>query len=323
MSINWGSYNGHLRVGIAHSISPSSPSHSDTTVKVTWDYYVGTDGWNFSGDSSTLHENCDGWGGTNDNFTNNLSSGHMKVGSHTETYSIDYSSGSKSASASLSGAYNGASPSHSVSVNLPDRPVATPSAGEAVTFVSATTTTADLTWDAPDDNGGSGVDQYQLQVSTGSGFSSSSIDYDSTFSGTGAESHTATGLTPNTHYYARVRAHNSAGWGDWTSSTYCQFTTDGGVPAAPDTPTRTNRTQNSITVSWPVVSGNGGGAVTYDVECYSDAGLTSLVDSATGLTDTFYQFTGLSPNTEYWFRARASNADFGAGSWSGIYFYLT
>jgi len=306
MAIDWGPYNGHLRVGIDHTINPSSPSHSDTTVDVTWKYYVDSDGWNFN-DPEVLHESADGWGGRDDSFTNNSSGASILVGTTTVTYSISYSSGSKSASANLTGAYNGATPSHSVTVNLPDRPVAAPSAGEAPYWDTLYTNKADVSWNAPTDNGGDTVDKYECQVATGSGFASSAIVVDDTVLGSGFTNHTVTGLNPNTHYYLRVRAHNSAGWGDWTSSTYCQFTTLAGGPSTPGTPSLVSRDTQSINLAWQGSDANGGGTVTYTVQCASDSGFTNIVNTGT-TTATSMAFGGLASNTTFYFRVKASNS---------------
>lgn len=311
MAIDWGPYNGHLRVGIDWVTSPASPSHSDTSVDVTWKFYVDSDGWNFS-DPQALHENADGWAGTTTNFTNNSTGGAILVDTHKETYGISYNSGSKSASANLTGAYNGATPSHSVNINLPDRPVATPSNGEAPSAGTITTDGATITWSVPSDDGGAAVDNYEVQISTGSGFGSGVV-VDHTMGGTG-RSYTTTALSANTHYYVRVRAHNSAGWGDWTSATGCQFTTTGGLPDTPIGLTTVSKTSTSVTIGWKASATNGGGQVTYTVDLYSDANLTTLVSSAS-TTTTNHQFTGLSANTTYYARVQASNT-FGSSTWS-------
>lgn len=314
MAIDWGPYNGHLRVGIDHTISPSSPSHSDTSVTVTWKYYVDSDGWNFN-DNMYLHEGADGWAGTTTYFDCNTSGASILVDTHSETYSISYNSGSKSANANITGAYNGATPSHSVTVNLPNRPVAAPSAGEAPTAGSIGVTSATISWSAPTDNGGDTVDKYELQVSTGSGFGSGVVYDNANILGSGAQSQAVTGLNANTHYYARVRAHNSAGWGDWTSSTYCQFTTNAGGPDTPGGLAMTSRDNQSINIAWKASSANGGGTVNYEVQCASDSGFTNIVNSIASTTATSAAFGGLASNTTFYFRVRASNTG-GTSSWS-------
>lgn len=310
MAISWGGYNGHLRVGIDHVISPANPAHSDTTVDVTWKYYVDSDGWNFA-DPETLQEGADGWGGTSASFFNSSSGNSILVDTHKETYNISYSSGSKSANANLTGAYNGASPSHSVTVNLPDRPVATPSAGESPVISSITSTSFVMTWGFVTDNGGATVDKYEVQVDNSSNFASPVYD-NTNVTGTGPL--TISGLSSNTTYYMRMRAHNSAGWGDWTNNYTIQ--TQAGGPSAPGTPLMTSRTSTQIAVSWSAASANGGGAVTYEIQCSTVNTFATTVSDVSGLTVTNRTVTGLTAGTTYYFRVRATNSA-GTSGWSG------
>lgn len=314
MAINWGSYNGHLRVGIDWSISPANPNAGDTSVSVTVSFYVGSDGWNFSGDSSTLHESMTGWS-RDDGFTNNLSGGYMKVGQNTKSYSISSNSGNINASANLTGAYNGASPSKSVSISLPNRPspsVQPPSGGEGMSISLVTDTTAHFEWNEPTDNGGAVVDQYQIQVADNKGMNSPVVNT----TNSGGRLYNATGLTPNTKYYVRVRAHNSAGWGPWTSVDYAaaQFTTDGTTPTAPGTPNQIAHTQTSINLSWKNSDSRGGGNITYTCDCATDSGFTTIVDTYSGSLSSA-AFTGLTVGTTYYFRVRATNS-FGNSGYS-------
>lgn len=305
MAIEWGSYDGHLRVGIDVTISPANPSYSDTTVKVTWTFYADSDGWNFSDNNENYHYWGDGFD-TTASFDNHITGSAVKVATHSQTYGISSNSGSKTANAHLSGVYNGASPTKARSINLPNRPAAPvkpPSAGEAPSASSITASSALISWAPPTDNGGEGVDQYRLQVDNNSSFATPK--YDATFSGSGSDSRTATGLDPNTTYYARVVAHNSAGWGDWTLSTYCPFTTLGTAPSTPGTPTLSAKAQNSLTVSWKASTANGGGTVSYSLQYDTSSSFTS----PTTLTPsgTSQKINSLATATTYFFRVRASN----------------
>ncbi|MCF8536937.1 MAG: fibronectin type III domain-containing protein [Candidatus Nanopelagicales bacterium] len=69
-----------------------------------------------------------------------------------------------------------------------------------------------LTWTAPTHTGTSSISSYTIEYGTASDFSSAS----STTSAT--TSKTVTGLTANTLYYFRVKATNTSGSGDWSSS---------------------------------------------------------------------------------------------------------
>jgi len=69
-----------------------------------------------------------------------------------------------------------------------------------------------------------------------------------------------------------------------------------------------------------------GDALTYDFEVYSDAALTTLVTSVSGEPETATQTewkvdVALAENTEYWWRARASDGNT-AGPWSSVETFL-
>lgn len=310
MAIYWGSYSAHARAGISYTISPSSPSHNDTEVNVTWNYYAGTDGYGFD-DNWTYSYSADGWTGGSESVQGSGFSSKL-IQSHTVTYGINYgSTKTVSASGSIRGMYNGGTPDVTVNAVLPARPYAKPSAGENPTASGVGNTDVTISWSAPTDNGGDGVDQYQLQIDTGTGFTSPIWNH--TFNQTGAASDHATGLTPNTHYYARVRAHNSVGWGDWTPATYCQFTTLGGVASSPSAFVSSSWTQTSVSLSWRASNGNGGGAITYRVQQSTTSAFTSPVEQTT--TKLGATFSGLVAATTYYFRVRAENS-FGNSGWS-------
>lgn len=312
MSIHWGGYSGHARAGISASISPQNPDHSDTTVKVTWEYYAGTDGWGFV-DTWSYSYDAESWGGGSESVEGRGFSSKL-IQTHSINYNINYDNKrTVSANAHIRGLYNGGTPDVSYSIDLPKRPPTTPSAGMAPSASSVSNTDATISWGPPNDNGGSSVDQYQLQVSRGSGYGGGLV-YDQSFSQTGNASRDVNGLEPNTHYYARVRAHNSAGWGDWTSATGCQFTTTGGLPSTPTGLIYLKKDQTSIRVAWNSAASNGGGAVDYDVRWgLQGAGFTGQVNAGTGEAKTI---SGLTPNTAYSFQVRSHNS-FGYSSWSG------
>lgn len=119
-----------------------------------------------------------------------------------------------SVSASWSGVeYWGATLSASESYSVPARPVYPPSAPGTPTVSAVEVETATLSWTAPSATNGSAVDYYQVQVDDDPAFGSPVISTTDT-----ASPYAATGLPPGTVLKARVRAHNSAGYGAWSGT---------------------------------------------------------------------------------------------------------
>lgn len=94
---------------------------------------------------------------------------------------------------------------------------------------------------------------------------------------------------------------------------------------APTVPTLTNPANATLgvtiptTLDWSAVTGAG---ITYEVDIASDAGFTTIVDQATGLTSNTYDATGLLENTTYYWRARAVNSC-GSSAWSTTFSFTT
>lgn len=101
-------------------------------------------------------------------------------------------------------------------VDAPRIPIA-PAAPGAPVVSNLNPTSMTLSWSGTPDNGGAGIDQYLLRVSKNNPADQSPwTDYPlsgSTFS------HTVTGLTPGTQYYAVVYAHNSRGYSPKSAQT--------------------------------------------------------------------------------------------------------
>jgi fibronectin type 3 domain-containing protein len=174
--------------------------------------------------------------------------------------------------------------------------------------VSASATPANgsvkLTWVAPSNNGGAAIDTYQVQRKT-----SSAGPWTNLASVSGL-SYTAGGLTNGTTYHFRVRAHNLAGWGPFSTVVSAVPRT---VPTAPQTPTA-QPGNASVQLSWTAPSSNGGAAiVNYHVQrATGSAGPWATIDFPTTASDTaIYLVNG----TKYYFRVRAQNAA-GWGPWS-------
>ncbi len=140
-------------------------------------------------------------------------------------------------------------------------------------------------------------------------------------SGTGVFSSNLTGLSPNTTYYVRAYATNSAGT---SYGNHVSFQTLSG----PDLPSVTTAAVNSITAVSAMSGGNitddGGADVTARGVCWSTYEYPTLSDSLTtngsGPGSFESNITGLSPGTIYYVRAYATNS---AGTNYGNQVYFT
>ena len=106
-------------------------------------------------------------------------------------------------------------------------------------------------------------------------------------------SKTITGLKPKTSHTYAVRAKNVNKTGAYSSTK--SITTPPQTPSVPTNVTHTS-TDNSVTVSWPAVSGATGYDVLFNGATYSE-------------TRTSRTFTGLAANTAYSYQVRSKNAD--------------
>ncbi|WNS43263.1 fibronectin type III domain-containing protein [Paenibacillus sp. MMS20-IR301] len=159
---------------------------------------------------------------------------------------------------------------------------------------------------APGNLSGTAADQsIALQWDAVSG----AIAYDVEADGTQIENITETsyshnGLEPNSIHEYRVRAHNENGISDW-SSKITVYTT-------PGIPRNLSATVegSAIRVTWDTVKGASG----YDIEVDG-----SIIDNG---TDTEYNHTELSLNSEHTYRVRAKNQQ-AAGEWTSLIVYTT
>jgi cellulose 1,4-beta-cellobiosidase len=167
----------------------------------------------------------------------------------------------------------------------------------APTGVTATAQSSTITvsW-----NPVSGADYYKIY-----GSESSSGPY--SFVGESMSPNYYSAVSPNTTYYYKVSAVNSAGE-EGPQSNYASVTPSSlpGGTMAPNTPTGVTATASgtSITVSWSSVSG----AASYKVyrSDYAYGSYTEVVDSPT--TGTTFTDTGLSAYTAYYYKVSAVNS---------------
>lgn len=299
MAIDWGNTEGNLRVGIDREIL----SITATSVSVRFHFWVGADpegfGWN---DDMTLR--ITGSGGTATvNF--HKTTGNQKVNTRTLTASRSLSGGPTwSVSASISGAFNGATPSQSDSYTVPAKDIQPPNPPWVSTIdVNAGAQSATITWGNSTDNNGATVLESRVQVGGSRAFLTpyhdAFEDDRSTFTD---------GLPKATLLYVRVKMRNSAGWGDW--SLVKEFTTDATKPGLVAGRGSDTITSTGARIFWDAPADDGGRAVDgYQVR-YRAVGAgewTEILQSSLDRT-----LTGLTPGTQYEFQVRARNSvDYG------------
>jgi hypothetical protein len=170
-----------------------------------------------------------------------------------------------------------------VAATAPRSPVATP--GNA---------TVKLTWLAPSSNGGATIDKYHVQrYSAAAGWATIA-------SPTGLSVNVAG--TNGVKYSFRIRAHNAAGYGPFSTIVSATPRT---VPGAPKSPVATPG-NGSVTLKWAAPASNGAPINTYVVQRYNSA--TKLWQNVAYPKTTSHTVGSLTNGTNYSFRIRAHNA---------------
>jgi len=203
--------------------------------------------------------------------------------------------------------YNGGTPSKSRSYTAPQREPDPPSAPTSLTADPGSSGTGvQLDWTPPSSTNGASVDRYQVQVDNFTSFVSPVYD-----NGTVSSSavYVSSGLLPGRTYYARVRAHNSAGWSDWTATR--TFSTPAQPPDKPAAPSVSSIGATSAVASWSAPDDNGDTIDNYEVKVSgSGSGTGTFTDSGSPRT-----MSGLTRATSYTVSVRAHNTP-GWSPWS-------
>ena len=162
-----------------------------------------------------------------------------------------------------------------------------------------------------------GAPGYFVQVGTNQNFTSGVAYSDSTITDTTT---VATGLSPTTTYYWRVRMRDGGAGGPF--STVWSFTTS--VAVAP-VPTLLSPVNNAIDVSTSALLrwARSAGAASYRLQVGTDSTFASgIVLNDSTIADTTRQVTGLANLTRYFWRVNAKNAG-GTSAYSSAYAFRT
>ena len=180
-----------------------------------------------------------------------------------------------------------------------------------LTATAVSATQINLSWDAPSEDGGDAITDYDLEFSE----DGNKPWTDLTTSGT-TTSFDDTGLTAGSTRHYRVAAVNSIGTGNYTTTTDATTTAATlTVSAAPTNLTATSVSDTQIDLSWDAPSEDGGDAITgYDLE-YSEDGNEPWTDLTTSGTTTSFDDTGLTAGSTRHYRVAAIN-NVGTGDYS-------
>ena len=168
-----------------------------------------------------------------------------------------------------------------------------PGAPTGLTATASGTSTINLDWDAPSNDGGASISGYRIEVSSNGGTSWTNREANT---GSSSTSYSHTGLSAGTTRHYRVSAINSVGTG--AASNVDDATTDDAAATVPGTPTGLTATASgtsTINLDWTAPSSDGGSAITgYRIEV-SPNGNSNWTnrEGNTGSTSTSYAHTGL------------------------------
>lgn len=249
-------------------------------------------------------------GGVNFRMNHGSSGGTTVVGSYTRSISAGQT---LTFGASLSGVYNGASPSVSgVSISRPSDAPVPPSAPGRPTVDALTATSVTVTFGPPSSDGGSPIINHQFQFATDSGYNNQVAAPQFT----GGRTYTQGGLSPAVTYWVRARVQNSAGWGSWSASQ--SFATPPLPPLPPSGVSASRQSDSVAQVSWSA-SSSSSRPVTYQQvqRAVQDmSGWSSYVARGGNLSGSARAYQdSIGENRRYRYRVRTGNGQ-GSSAWA-------
>ena len=300
MAIDWGAWEGsspnRLRIGI--DVSWEAVSHGEGAATATIKVYLDAEG-NWS-DTQTITLTGSASGSVTFSNNQNNSSVLRKTDTYVYTYSgssYGSSPGTRTFGASLSGAFNGATPSNSVTKAIPARPYGAPATPTNVNTTRVSESSAKTTW-TNRDTAGEPWDRVRIQVD---GAANDVWNGDvGTTSGSGT-SFTDTGLSSNAAYKWRVRSENSVGDSAWVEGDVIYTT-----PATPTNAVRTGANGANQVVTWDN-NVNSTNDHRYNVERSINGGAwTNISGDLARYTETYTDtYPATHPSDRFKYRVRA------------------
>lgn len=192
---------------------------------------------------------------------------------------------------------------YSASAEVPDRPT-------NLIADDVSPTQIELSWEAPDDDGGKPIIGYKIETKSPPG------DYYVEIYNTGSNStsYTHSGLTTDNTYVYRIYAINDDGESDASSEAVATPTSSSEPPEqiVPNSPTQLTAQDISpteIKLEWVKPSDNNSPSVIgYKIEQKVNSGTYTILVNNTANTATSYTATDLTTNSDYIFRVSALNS---------------
>lgn len=290
----YGGGNG-MRVGVETTVSAVTSG----SASVTFTYKTYTENqYNYNDLQTLLFSGSYSGAGTYD-YNNTSSTGSGWVLRTTKTYTFTYatwgtSPGSTSFGAAVSGAYNGTTPSLTVSTVIPARPYAAPSAPTGVAAARVSDTTHTVSWTRVVSSSAPYTSQ-KVQRSTDGG----AWVTVATLSGT-VTSYSDSSTVADHDYQWRVQGINSAGTATSAVSAHMQTS-----PAAPASVGAVKTMAGDVTVTW--VNTSRLSPITYRVQDSPDG--STWTDVASGLTAVTWTHTVPSTAVTHRYRVRAESTE--------------
>lgn len=163
---------------------------------------------------------------------------------------------------------------------------------------SSENSSVDLTWTAPTSDGGSAITSYRIEYGTSTGVYGTTIN-----TGSATTSATVGSLSENTEYFIIVRAENGAGVNG--ASNEFSITTSG-IPAVMIAPVASVTSTTSTSVAFTLPNANGGTVSAVEIERRLNGGAFASI-TTTATTSPYLDTSGISPNDDVEYRARATN----------------